>query len=421
MATTWIQNAEGATSASGGSIAGTFGSNNTAGRFLYVTVSWDPPAGETISSLADTLGNSYIFVASATIVSSGQVMSVYYVPACLGGANTVTATFSGNVTNRRIQVSEYSGLNPYGLDISAATLGSTANGTDGTAATALVTTHTDAVFASATKMADAAYTPGTGWTEDSETGAGSGVKTQHQHRDQSSPGSITATWTTTDGAVDFAAIVVGFKALSFPTTGILDDFNRPNESPLGNGTWSGPLYSGENQLSLSSHACDGSTGNSYWSASQFGPDCECWWTLSRAAGNGEEMLVYARIANPNNASLDAYRVDVNFQAAGGEIIRIQRVDNASTTNLGVGVTQEVVAGDSIGIACIGSSIQSWYKASAGSWTMLEQVTDATYGAAGYIGAEEVGGAFVPFGGGTVQEEALTFPHFSTSYIGAIGP
>ena len=61
--------------------------------------------------------------------------------------------------------------------------------------------------------------------------------------------------------------------MAFPTTGILDNFNRANENPLGNGTWSGPLFTTDNRDQLISNAVTLTSGNcsDYW-ITTFGPD-----------------------------------------------------------------------------------------------------------------------------------------------------
>jgi hypothetical protein len=71
------------------------------------------------------------------------------------------------------------------------------------------------------------------------------------------------------------------------------------------------------------------------------------------------------------------------------------------TNLGT-AAQTVGAGDQIAVQAISSSINLWYKASGGSWTLLISVTDSSY-ASGKIGIESRGifSTLDDFGGGTV--------------------
>lgn len=189
--------------------------------------------------------------------------------------------------------------------------------------------------------------------------------------------------------------------MAFPTTGVLDAFIRANETPIG-APWAGPLYSGETQLNLTSEAlaCDTTGANSYYNL-PFGADCECWADVNVKPGAGDHINLFARIANPNTASLDGYRVSLLPQA-GTDIFRIQRVDNAATFTLGADISQEFTNGDSFGIGCIGNQISAYYKSGAGAWVLLETRTDATYSAGGFLGAEisQVTGRIDDFGGGT---------------------
>lgn len=201
--------------------------------------------------------------------------------------------------------------------------------------------------------------------------------------------------------------------MAFPTTTGIDTFSRPNENPIG-APWAGPLYTGEVQLVISSDTlkCNTTGANSYYNR-VYGADCEVW-ALIAAREDGEEMNIFARIINPNNASMCAYRLDFNPQAGATDILLIRRVDNQLSTTLGANILQEVATGDSIGLECIGNQISAYYKAAAGAWTLLATRTDSTYSAGGYLGAEmsHTVMAIDTFGGGTIASAApppITFP------------
>lgn len=188
--------------------------------------------------------------------------------------------------------------------------------------------------------------------------------------------------------------------MPFPTTGILDNFNRADENPITGWT---ALFNG---FRVVSNAMKGTTAGSnfaYYSAATYGPDCECYMTIATKVPTGGAMAVLARLVDTGSiGTIDGYILNVAV-AAGTDTITIQRLDNGVGTTLGSSISQEVSNGDSIGIECIGSSISCWYKASGGSWTNLGTRTDSTYTAAGRVGVStttDTSESFDNFGGGT---------------------
>jgi hypothetical protein len=115
------------------SIARAFTSANTAGNLIAVAVSWD---GTATVSCADTQGNAYVVAITRFDSTNRQSLAVCYAANVTAGANTVTATFSGASSWRRMLIHEYRGValvNP--VDVVA---GNVANGT--TAANAITST-----------------------------------------------------------------------------------------------------------------------------------------------------------------------------------------------------------------------------------------------------------------------------------------
>jgi hypothetical protein len=210
--------------------------------------------------------------------------------------------------------------------------------------------------------------------------------------------------------------------VAFPTTGILDNFNRANEGPPPSANWTHPYYPTDDGLKVSSNACianiDGSS-DSYWDVATFGPDCEAYITVSTLPATNQYIYIAARVANPGAAGLDGYELNVQV-VAGTDLWQINRLDNASYTLLGSTVTgPNLSAGDSIGIEIIGSTIKGYHKPVAGSWTEILSRTDSTYSAAGYIalGTDDAATVFDNFGGGTVAA-AKARPPFQrhTNYL-----
>lgn len=194
--------------------------------------------------------------------------------------------------------------------------------------------------------------------------------------------------------------------MPFPTTGILDDFNRANESPVG-GNWSSIIDDDDfNGLQLVSNALttsfQGDNASSYWNAANFGPDCEAYITLSNTAG-GQRRL-YLRVANIASASITGYFASID-QSGFYELYRSDADDSPFFLASG---TTAFSAGDKFGIQAVGSTISA-YLYQAGTWNQVMSVGDATYSNAGRIGVrmtstEATQPIIDDFGGGTYVDE-----------------
>lgn len=198
--------------------------------------------------------------------------------------------------------------------------------------------------------------------------------------------------------------------MPFPTTPILDDFNRADGVPsFTGGGWtnqieganSGTLTINTNQLAVSTNGV-GESSSAWYSASTYGPDCQVYCTVPVQPGNGNPMELYARVQSPGSAAQDGYGVYL-WQDAGTDFFDVARTDNGVRTVLGATIPQEYAAGDSFGMSVIGSTIEVWYRSGAGAWTSKGTRTDSTYSTSGYFG---VGmwfgtGRVDDFGGGTI--------------------
>lgn len=201
--------------------------------------------------------------------------------------------------------------------------------------------------------------------------------------------------------------------MAFPTTSVLDNFNRTTETPLSDGgNWTNPLIFGNSQINTISNtvAQGSSTSNSaYRSNTTYGPNSEAYITLAGKSGNNL-VAVYARMANPNSSGAsDGY--DVSIAISGStDTMRVGRIDNDGRTII-ASASQEVSAGDSIGLECNGSTISAYYKPSASGWnaTPTASTTDATYGSAGYVGLQLNGTNHTAddFGGGTIPASSVS--------------
>ena len=199
--------------------------------------------------------------------------------------------------------------------------------------------------------------------------------------------------------------------MAFPTTGVLDNFNRSNEGPPPSASWSTPT--GANGLEVVSNVCpaDTSPGWGIWNPGTFGAASEAHCKANVAIADGKYLNLLVRGADTGALNTtDGYYAKAH-ESFGGKFY-IYRLDNGASTQLGATVEQTVSAGDYIGIEAIGTAIKGYYKASGGSWAEIASRTSDTYSAAGYIGLAVYFGSADDFGGGTVVAAATGNPWYA---------
>lgn len=191
--------------------------------------------------------------------------------------------------------------------------------------------------------------------------------------------------------------------MAFPTTGILDSFNRANEGPPPSSNFSGPADPGDGSLQTSSNQCVSASGYGYiwWNVAQFGPDCEAYVTLASVPDvSWNYTWVAVKLQSPGTSGIDGYEITIETQQSPtNDNVYVNRIDNNVSTQLGATINTNFAAGDGLGVGILGSAISA-YRRSSGTWSSLGSRTDSTYGA-GYIGVGT--GTAHPlddFGGGT---------------------
>src|SRR5216684_7628576 len=116
----------------------TFNAAQTLGNLNVVVVGWNDST-TTVSSVADTKGNTYAVAAPPVVQSGVATQAIYYaknIASAAAGANTVTVTFNVAARFPDIRIAEYSGIdtvNP--LDVSVGAQGSTTTSSSGSVAT----------------------------------------------------------------------------------------------------------------------------------------------------------------------------------------------------------------------------------------------------------------------------------------------
>lgn len=173
--------------------------------------------------------------------------------------------------------------------------------------------------------------------------------------------------------------------MSFPTTSVLDDFNRANQGPPPSGSWI-DMSGAPGGLEVVGNQCSGEVGSvsvGLWDDSAIGPDCEVFCTIA-VKHNGEEIGLYARLTTASVTTVDGYSLAYNMES-GTDTLRVFRVDNGVGTQLGATINQEVGAGDRIGLSIVGSTLTIYHDSGSG-FTSLGTRSDGTYTATGRIGA-----------------------------------
>src|SRR3990167_7899633 len=176
--------------------------------------------------------------------------------------------------------------------------------------------------------------------------------------------------------------------MPFPTTGILDTFVRANEGPPPSASWAGIILPSDGGLKIVSNACVGDSAlffnSSAWGQT-FGPDCEVFVTMTALAAVGGFCTIFTRLIELNTAFVDGYAAQVEVTASGVASWSMFRIDDAVGTALAF-TDAPINAGDTFGMASIGSSHYVCRKPSGGEWESALSVSDSTYPNTGYIGA-----------------------------------
>jgi hypothetical protein len=116
----------------------TFTDAQTAGNLNIVVVGWKDTTA-TVTSVADSRGNTYTLALGPTQFSGALSQSIYYaanIAVAGAGANTVTVTFSTAVNFPDIRIIEFSGvITSSPVDVTAGASGNSATSSSGSAAT----------------------------------------------------------------------------------------------------------------------------------------------------------------------------------------------------------------------------------------------------------------------------------------------
>jgi len=177
---------------------------------------------------------------------------------------------------------------------------------------------------------------------------------------------------------------------SFPSTSVIDNFDRANEGPPPTG-WLELYQNGTTGLAISSNqlaptiVSDNCSG--YWTASTYGPDSEIYAIVANKGAVGDKIRLWFRTASPGViADVDGYAVSYS-NLSGTDTIAIRKIVNGTSTTISSTISQEVANGDGLGMSVVGNDLVLYYKSGSGPWTALTTVTDTSITAAGYLGVD----------------------------------
>ena len=190
---------------------GAMGTGTLPGNLLTLRMTY--PHGATVSSIADSLSDTYILGVSTDSGSGGWVTALYYVPGVAAGVKQITITFSSGVTDWHGAVQEYSGVTA-----STPGDGSCSNHSTTVKCSAAITTtgNNDLIVASAIGLGSGirgntmtSVAPGGGFFLDS---ADTNCSDADEESVQASAGSITPAFAITGNSEVFNIVGMAFKA-----------------------------------------------------------------------------------------------------------------------------------------------------------------------------------------------------------------
>jgi hypothetical protein len=210
---------------------------------------------------------------------------------------------------------------------------------------------------------------------------------------------------------------------TFPSTGILDNFNRADENPITTATWT-CVYE---HFRVLSNQCEGTTSDwnkAYWKTKMTGADCEIYFTLTVFNTNCDDTNaeIFARQTEISDSPMYGYLTDLCGNASpASDTLHIYRTDGPPT-QLGATISQNLAANDKVGCEIIGSTIKIFANLAGAGWSDISSGgrIDTTYPDAGYIGLtlHTVNYAKIDdLGGGTIAAAAAGIHIFSNPMDG----
>jgi hypothetical protein len=198
--------------------------------------------------------------------------------------------------------------------------------------------------------------------------------------------------------------------MAFPSTPIIDSFQRSNETPVSDGErWTFRSSQGLNLSSKLLVCALAVASHSVRTTPSEMTNMESYVTINSMT-NVSDLFITCRVQAGTTASnISCY--SGRYQVSSTSIF-VQRIDNGSfglAPKSDLQVITALGAGDKLGVKCDGQVIRVWVY-QAGVWTPGPSLTDGLY-TSGFIGVSTsqstTGGRFLDFGGGIPITEADT--------------
>jgi hypothetical protein len=171
----------------------------------------------------------------------------------------------------------------------------------------------------------------------------------------------------------------------FPTTGILDNFNRANEGPPLSSSWTTDPegYGATGHKVLSNQAVGSGTidNDSRYNVSTFGPDMEGYFTCVTKPGDGDELSIIIRATGTTGGTFKGYQLSL-LPVAGTDTLVVYSIVNGTYSVLAT-YTEEIVNGYKYGISAVGTTITTWRDNGTG-WVSVGSVVNSAVTGAGYV-------------------------------------
>lgn len=192
--------------------------------------------------------------------------------------------------------------------------------------------------------------------------------------------------------------------MAFPTSPVLDNFNTgagTTTLTVRAGGW-GATALGPSSTSAQTNATPTNAGSAticgnFWTLAF--ADSEVFTTMVTWTPATDTFQLCGRIT-ATGASPTYYCLELATSVATD--FTLFKVVAGTKTSIQANIATTVSAGDGIGLACIGTTISTYYKSGAGAWVQKHSVVDSSISAAGSIGFRNLFGitfAIDDFGGG----------------------
>ena len=164
--------------------------------------------------------------------------------------------------------------------------------------------------------------------------------------------------------------------MTFPTTPILDNFNRADEGPPPSDKW----HTANDGLAVVSNQATATQNDDYgwnnWEDEYFGEDTEMYFTIVTKPATDRGFRLY--MLDWSFSDGDGYSLDFFTTGSGTANFVMRRFDEWSDTQLGAAVTDEGFSnGDKLGFAREGDDVVG-YKDTGSGWEEFMRRTDNTH-------------------------------------------